>query len=110
MIELAQLLAQPEAGGQGGFHIEAVGLAGIKHQLEAQLDHQERMLEQKGAQVRRVAQAFLNADEKGFEIGAQGMTVRASKGGALGVPALHDRPLQLGKERTIVSDEWIDLQ
>src|SRR5579859_7499532 len=35
------------------------------------------------------------------------MTVRAVKGGALGLPALHSRPVQLGKEGAIVGDERI---
>src|SRR5258708_39204320 len=86
-IEVAQLLAQPELARQRVFDIKAVRGAGIKDQTKAQFDDEQGVAEQKAAQLRGVKQAFADTDEKGFEVGAFGMS-GPSQPRAMGLPLL----------------------
>ncbi|HEY1351147.1 MAG TPA: hypothetical protein VGF67_16125 [Ktedonobacteraceae bacterium] len=97
----AQLLAQPEVAGQGLLNIKAIRLAGIKHEAKAELDDQQRMAQQKTAQLSGGKHAFTETDQEGFQIGAFRMSWAATRG-MLGLPLLDHRPVEQGKEGTIV--------
>ncbi len=68
------------------------------------------MQQQKAAQVGAVAQAFLNTEEKGFEVGAQRMAVRAAAGGLAGQPASNDGPIKEGKELPVVGHQQVSVE
>ena len=50
--------------------IKAIRAAVIKHEMEAQLDDEQGVLEQEAAQLAGVGEAFILANEEGFEISA----------------------------------------
>jgi hypothetical protein len=62
-------------------------------QLEAQLNDEQGMLEQKAAQVTGEEQAFTDAHEKGFEVGAFRMS-RPSPRRTLVLPVLNQGPIE----------------
>ena len=64
-IQIAQFLAEPRAAGNALIGSKAVGSRVIQLELEPKLDDEQGMLEQKAAQVGGVAEAFVDADEKG---------------------------------------------
>jgi hypothetical protein len=66
------------------------------------------MLQQELAQLAAGAQASFDAQQKGFEVGRQGMAMGAAIGRALGLPVLHDGPIKQGKEGTGGGDKGID--
>jgi hypothetical protein len=103
---VAQFLSEPKAARQRLLDIKARGSARIEHEMEAQFDHEQGMLQQKAAQLRGVGEAFLLADEEGLEIGALGMS-RPSTRGTLGLPRFDDRPVEAGKEGAILGDQGI---
>ena len=98
MIEMVLLVAQPPIAGNGARDIEAIGLAEIEVGTKAQFEHQEGMIQQVGAAARRAQQMFVDADERGFEVGTLGMAGTAwaarlgwiIKEGEVGMVALHD--------------------
>ena len=90
-------------------HIEAVGRVFIEHQLKAQVDDQQGMLDQKATQLGGVEKAFADADEEGLEVGTQRMAW-PSTGTSLLLPLLDELPIQLGEEATIVLHDCIVLQ
>ncbi len=69
MIQAVQLRAQPVIAGQALFGSKTVGLGGIKHQVKAEFDNQQRMLHEKAAQLGGVDKAFADAQQEGFELG-----------------------------------------
>ena len=67
------------------------------------------MLEQEAPQLAGVAEAFTDAQQKSFEVGALGM------GGSptprvVGLPLLHRGPIQQRKEGAVVLDQRIMLE
>src|SRR5205085_11425971 len=86
--------------------IKAIGSVGIEHEVEAQFDDQQGMLEQEAAQLAGVDEAFILADEKGFEVGAFGMG-RAAWARALSLEVLNEGPVEEGKEGPILGDDGI---
>src|SRR3989442_420313 len=78
--------------------------------METEFDDEQRMVEQKGAQLRGVDQPFLNAHEKGFEVGRERMTMGAAKGRTVCLPLINKGPIKAGKEGAIVGNEGIDLK
>ncbi len=65
----------------GALHIKAVGEIAVEHRTEAQFQHEQGMLDQKGAQLATVLVAFLDLDEQGFDVGAFGMRAFAGTRG-----------------------------
>lgn len=108
-VEGAQFFAQPEASRQARLDIEAVRLAGIEDEMKAKVEDQQRMLEEKGTQVGRGAEAFTNADEEGFKVSGFWMGRPASRGSP-GFPALDKRPIEQGEEGAVVGDDRIMLK
>src|SRR5712691_11648714 len=108
-IEALQVLAQPVVTGKGLLDIKAIGLRGVQVQAKAQFDHQQRMLEQEATQLTGVAQAFAYTQQKGFEVGAFGMS-RSPTRRVLSLPLLNSGPIQQGKEGAIVLDQGIMLE
>jgi len=105
-VELAQFLAEPEATRKGALDIKAVSSGGIEFQMEAQCDHEQRMFEEKGAQLRGVAEPFIDAHQECFEIGTFPMS-RAPTRRMLRLPLLNERPIKEGEQPTIGSNHGI---
>jgi hypothetical protein len=59
-IQSAEFLAEPVAGGYGLLHIKAVKLGGIKDEVKAEFDHEQRMFNQKSTQLGGVNKAPAN--------------------------------------------------
>lgn len=57
-IAATELLSRPELASDRLLDIKAIGLSGIKHEMKAQLDHQQRMAQQKAAKLSGVKHAF----------------------------------------------------
>lgn len=70
LIEPTQFLAQPEVAGHGLLDIKTIGLAGIKRELKAQFDDEQRVTEQKTAELAGVKHPFADAQKEGFEVGS----------------------------------------
>jgi hypothetical protein len=60
-IQVAELLAQPEARRQGLFDIEAIHLSRIKDEVKAQFDDQQGVVGQKRTELGGVDQALADA-------------------------------------------------
>jgi hypothetical protein len=58
-VQQAQFLAQPVAAGNGLLNIKALGGAGVEHEVKAQLDDEQGMLEQEAAQLAGVSKVFV---------------------------------------------------
>ena len=108
-IEAAQFLAQPELTGQRVLDIKAIGRVRIKDQSKAQFDDQERMPQQKAAQLGGVEQAFANAQQEGFEVGAFRVG-RPSTRGPLRLPVVDHRPIEQREEGAIIGNQGIMLK
>lgn len=106
LVELAQFLAQPVATGKGALDIKAVRSTWVKLQLEAQFDDEQGMLDEKVSELAAVDQAFLDAHQKGFEVGAFGVR-RPPTRRALRLPLLDEGAIEQGEQRAIVSDHGI---
>ena len=74
IIEAMQLLAQPGGRGNGLLDIKAIGLGWVQVQAKAQFDDQQGMLHEEAPQLAGVAHAFADAQQKGFEVGALGVS------------------------------------
>ena len=57
-------------------HIKAIRAALIKHEMEAELDDEQGVLEQEAAQLAGVREAFVLANEEGFDVSALRMSSR----------------------------------
>ena len=77
--------------------------------MEAQLDDEQGMLEQETTELCGVAEAFLLADEEGFEVGALGMG-GPSASRALSLPVVNDGPIKQGKEGAVFGDQRIMIE
>ncbi len=108
-VQQAQFLGEPVATGKRLVEIKAIRAAWIKHEMEAELDDEQGMLEQEAAQLAGVGEAFVLTKEEGFEVGALRMS-RASTGRALSLPVVNDRPLKQGKEGAILHNHGIMLK
>ena len=75
------------------FKIKSVRSRGIKNQVKAQFDDQQRMPEEKTAKPSGEGHSFTDANEEGFEIGAFGMS-RASTRRALCFPLIDNGPIE----------------
>jgi hypothetical protein len=70
LVKGAQFLAQSLLTGKRVVDIEAIGSTWGQFQMEAQFDDEQGMLEQKATKLTGVDQSFADANQKGFEIGA----------------------------------------
>src|SRR2546427_12315295 len=85
------------------------GAASIEDEMKAQFDHEQGMFEQKATELAGVDQAFANANQKGFEIGAFRMG-RSSTSRTLSLPLLNEGPIQQGKESAVVHHHRVMLK
>ena len=108
-IQEAQFLGEPVATRKRLFDIKAIRAAWIKHEMEAQLDDEQGVLEQEPAQLAGVREAFVLAKEEGFEVSALRMS-GASAGRALGLPVVDHGPIKEGKEGAILLNHGIMLK
>jgi len=88
--------------------IKAVSSGGIKVQMKAEVNNQQGMFDEIVTQLLCVDQAFLDADEKGFDVSAHGMARSATRRTLL-LPVFDERPIKQREERAIVSHHWIIL-
>ncbi len=70
VIERALLLGEPASAGHGALYIKAVGQFDIEHRSEAELEHEQGVLDQEATQVSAIGIAFGELDEQGFDVGA----------------------------------------
>ena len=108
-IQGMQFLAEPEPTRQTVLRVKAIVQSGIKHQMEAEVDDEQGMVEQKASQLTRVDEAFANADEERFEVGGLGMSRSATRG-ALLLPALDDGPIHERKESALLLHDGISIE
>src|SRR5258708_12035053 len=108
-MQEAQFLGEPVATRKRLFDIKAIWAAWIKHEMEAQLDDEQGMLEQETAQLSRVQEPFVLADEEGFHVGAFRMS-GASTSRTLSLPVIDDRPRKQRKEGAILLNHRIVLK
>jgi hypothetical protein len=92
--------------GQDYVAIVGHGGAGIKLEMEAELDDEQGMLEQEAAQLAGVEQAFALTDQECFEVGALWMG-RASTRRTLRLPALNQGPIKQREEGAILLNKGI---
>jgi hypothetical protein len=105
-IELPQFFAKPIACGERGLDIKAVVSGEIKLEIKAELNDEQRMLEEKLAQLFGVDQAFFDVQQ----VGCEGMAVGAVTVGLVDKPTVNDRPVEQSKEGTIVLDKRINIE
>jgi hypothetical protein len=108
-VEVAQFLSEPVPTGKGALGIKAIGSAWVQGQMEAQFEDEQGMFEQKIPEVRGVDQAFVDAYQKGFEVGTLWMG-RAPTRRALLLPVLNQRPIEHRKASARGSDNGIMLE
>ena len=77
---MTQFLTEPIPTGKRALHIKAIIGAFIEFEIEAELNDEKRMVEQKGPQLFGIDQPFFDAQEKGFDVGGQRMAMRATTG------------------------------
>lgn len=109
-VQQAERVTEPVATGKRALDIEAVVGVEVKGDLEAQFDDEQGMGEQKVAKVLGVDESFSDTQKEGFEVGGNGMAMRARAGGLPSLPALDDRPVEQGKEGTIALNKRIDVK
>ncbi|HEY1354521.1 MAG TPA: hypothetical protein VGF67_33335 [Ktedonobacteraceae bacterium] len=105
-IQATQRLAEPLPGWQGLFDIETRGLGKIEHEMEAEFDDEQRVLEEKRTQLRGGDQAFADANEESFQVGRLGMSW-ATTLGLLSLPLCDQGPIELGEEGAIGGDKRV---
>lgn len=79
-------------------------------EVEAKFDDEQGIFEQKVAQLFGVDLAFFDAQQKGFEVGRDEMTVRAATSEMSCLSLINSRPVEQGKESTIVLDKRINIE
>lgn len=99
-VQMLRPVAQRAVAGDGALHVEPVGLRGVPHRTKAQLQHEQRMLDQELAPVRDLHLLFTELDQQGFDVGRPRMGRRARPGTA-GVPLGDDAPVQAGEEGAV---------
>ena len=77
--------------------------------MEAQLEHEQGMLQQELAEVGHEAFTFEDAYHKGFEVGAGRMRRRAG-GTTLSIALLDGAPLEQGEELAIALHQGVVLE
>ncbi len=100
IVQRLLLVAQPAVAGYGLRHIKSIELGRISHRVKAQFQHQQRMLEQKAAQLGHVGFVFTQLDQQRLEIGCFGMW-RLAGPRSLGRALRYLAPIQQGEERSI---------
>ena len=106
VVQVLLPVAQPAIARHGALHVEAAGLRRVRHRTEAHLQHEQRVLDQEGAQVRAVLLVFTEFDEQGFDIRARWMRERAgprARGGTLG----DDGPIQAREEGPVALHDGV---
>jgi hypothetical protein len=87
--------------------IKAVGQGRIKDKMEAKIDDEERVFEEKTSKPGGVDQAFADADEKGFQVGADGMSrPPARRTGSL--PVFDEAPIKEREKVPVLTDDRIN--
>lgn len=79
-VERAQRCCEPLPSGQGLLEIEAEGLGKIEDKVQAEFEHEPRMVKEKLAELSGVNQAIAAADEKGFQVGGFGVSRPTARG------------------------------
>src|SRR6266700_3479142 len=74
--------------------------------MEPQFDDEEGVFDQKVAQLTGIDQPFVDADQKGFEVGTFRVRRAPTRRTPL-LPLLDEGPIEQGEEGTIVSDNRI---
>src|SRR2546430_6588863 len=108
-IQKTEFVGEPVATRKRLLHIKAIRAAWIKHEMEAELDDEQGVLEQEAAQLAGVREAFVLANEEGFDVSALRMS-RPSSARTLGLPVVNDGPIKQGKEGAIVFNHGIMLK
>lgn len=80
VLKRALFFAQPAFTGHGPLHIKAIRQIAVEHRTKAQFQHQQGMLDQKGAHLATIVVALLDFHEQGFDVGAFGMWAFARSG------------------------------
>src|SRR5258708_21610382 len=109
VVKMTEFLAEPKGARERVLTVKAIGGAGIKHQMKAQFDDEQGMLEEEAAQLAGGEKPFADAQQEGFEVGTFGMG-RSPTRRALVLPLLNEGPIQEGKEGAVVLDQGIMLE
>src|SRR5205807_7019086 len=108
-IQKTEFVGEPVATRKRLLHIKAIRAAWIKHEMEAELDDEQGVLEQEAAQLAGVREAFVLANEEGFDVSALRMS-RPSSGRALCLPLFNHGPIKQRKEGAILFNHEIMLK
>ncbi len=108
-IELTELLTQPLVTRQRRVDIKAIRGSRVQNRAKPQFENQQWVAQEKAAQLGGGEHAFTDANEKGFQLGADRMS-RASTRGTLSLPLLDHRPIQKREEGTILGNQRIMIQ
>jgi len=109
LLQGTLLFREPASGGHGALHIKAVREVAMEHRPQADLEHEQGILDEEAAQSRTVGVALTELDEQGFEVGGWWMWALAGTSGVKRTLWNH-APIEEGKELTLALDDGIMLE
>jgi len=106
IVQVLLPVAQPTRTGDGALDINAIGLCQGGHRMEADLQHEERMIDEKGAQVRDVLLVLTELDQQRLDIGGRRVG-RGARAGTGGERHGQHEPIQQSEQRAVALHDWI---